>query len=173
MQGPGAAAWPAELAAVMDEQLQVLQDLEHVQRRMSEALAGGLMEELDVLLSGTQALMWRLSRIEERRYRLQATLAAGCGLAPADLTFSRLLDLAPAAERATLAAYRERYAAAVRAIADRGQANSQLLVQGLAYLDFVRHLLEPGAHRPPAYAPPADNRVERRSAGPRVLDSRA
>lgn len=174
MQLPVTCERVEELLTLMEEQLIVLEDLAQVQGKMSELLAQGRIVELDVLLKGNQVLLWRLSRLEDRRFRVQEWLATQHNLSVGEFNLSRLTETAPNHLRPRITELRQAYSAAVEQMQSQGRRNSQLLQQGLACLDVIKRLVEGATSAGTAYRPGGGGGVcQSHHSGPRLLNNLA
>lgn len=90
-----------------------------------------------------QAELERRTRVEEDRARLLQRAAASLGLAPGDITLTRIATLMPARE-AQIAAERSGQLQGLLAEISREHAiNQALMRQELAFLDHLLNLIEP------------------------------
>lgn len=109
---------------------------------------GAAIRERDVeatvrQITGFQAEMERRSRVEEDRARLLQRAAATLGLAPGEITLTRIATLMPPRE-AQLAAQRSAELQGLLAEISREHAiNQALMRQELAFLDHLLNLIEP------------------------------
>lgn len=155
-----------QLLGLMEEQVKLIQDLTELSKRQSQVLVGGQLDELDALTQGAQAVIWKLGKLEEKRFALQATVAAGLGIHPSQLSLSRLLAALPPAlvERSTVLA--EAYGSATQELVRVNQLNVDLTQQAMAYVDFSLQLLGASAPSGSVYSPtgrgPQGNEPRRR-----------
>jgi flagellar biosynthesis/type III secretory pathway chaperone len=126
----------SNLLVVMETQLQIMEDLTALCRKQSLVLVTGGLEDLDILLQGEQALIWRMGRLEERRFHLQREVAASMGIHPAGLTLERLLSDCPTAQTPRCREIAQRYGSAAGELMEANQQNAELLKQAMAFVDF-------------------------------------
>lgn len=126
----------SDLLVVMETQLQIMEDLTALCRKQSQVLVKGGLEELDILLQGEQALIWRMGRLEERRFHLQRAVAASMGVHPASLTLERLLSDCPTTHTSRCREIAQRYGSLAEELLEANQQNAELLKQAMAFVDF-------------------------------------
>ncbi|HWI65845.1 MAG TPA: flagellar protein FlgN [Symbiobacteriaceae bacterium] len=136
----------SQLLATMEEQVKIMTDLDALSRKKSLLLVDGNLDELDILLRGEQALIWQMGKLEERRFTLQAELAAALRVHPSQLTLERLVASAPPEFGPRCQDVAERYGTTARALMEANQLNTELVQQAMAYADFSLQLL--GARSP-------------------------
>lgn len=119
-------------------------DLCSLARRKQEILIAGEMEELERLVAAEQAALAEVSRLEEERYALQCQLAAAWGLQPAELTVSRLAELAGPQHGPRLGEAQRRLVALIDDLSTLTLCNAELIEQSLAYLRYTMDLLGGG-----------------------------
>ncbi|MCG0239908.1 MAG: flagellar protein FlgN [Firmicutes bacterium] len=163
----------ADLRGVLQEQLAVLRDLVAVGEKMSEVLVQGRPEDLETLVSGQQALVWRLGRLEEKRAQVQSQLGTLDGRPATELTLSELQALAPEAEKAPLAELSAGLADAAASLREVNERNRALLQGALAYTEFALQLLRPDAGSGAAATYSPQGRPGGTGSGPRLVDGRA
>lgn len=155
-----------QLLGLMEEQVKLIRDLTELSKRQSQVLVNGQLDELDTLTSGAQAVIWKLGKLEEKRFDLQTTVATGLGIHPSQLTLSRLLAALPPAlaERSSLLA--EAYGEATQELVRVNQLNVDLTQQAMAYVDFSLQLLGASTPSGSVYSPtgrgPQGNEPRRR-----------
>lgn len=130
-----------QLLAVMEEQVKIMSDLTALNKKKSQVLVDGSLDELDVLLRGEQALIWQMGRLEERRFRLQMEVAEQLGVHPSQLTLERLLQVVPAEYGDRCRQVAEQYGDTARELTQVNQLNNELIQQAMAYVDFSLQLL--------------------------------
>lgn len=142
-----------QLLGLMEEQVKLLQDLLEVGKRQTQVLVVGKLDELDTLTGGAQALIWKLGKIEEKRFAHQATVAAAMGIHPSQLTLSRLHAALSTemAERCT--ALSDAYTAATQELVRVNQVNVDLTQQAMAYVDYSLQLMGASAPSGTVYSP--------------------
>jgi flagellar biosynthesis/type III secretory pathway chaperone len=160
-----------QLLALMEEQVKLIEDLTELSKRQSQVLVNGKLDELDVLTGGAQAVIWKLGKLEEKRFELQTAVAAELGIHPSQLTLSRLHAALPPdlAERSIALA--EAYGAATQELSRVNQLNVDLTQQAMAYVDFSLQLL--GASTPSGSVYSPTGRGPQGSEPRRRLDSKA
>ncbi|HYF93336.1 MAG TPA: flagellar protein FlgN [Symbiobacteriaceae bacterium] len=159
------------LLAAMEEQVKIMSDLSALSQKKSLLLVDGNLDELDILLRGEQALIWQMGKLEERRLRLQAEIAAEMRIHPGQLTLERLVadvpsELAPRCQNVA-----ETYGQTAKRLMEVNQLNTELVQQAMAYVDFSLQLL--GARGPATaqvYSPQGYR--DQRDAKLRRLDNR-
>lgn len=155
-----------QLLGLMEEQVKLIQDLTELSKRQSQVLVTGQLDELDTLTGGAQAVIWKLGKLEEKRFNLQTAVAAGLGIHPSQLTLSRLHAALPPdlAQRSTALA--DAYGAATQELVRVNQLNVDLTQQAMAYVDFSLQLLGASTPSGSVYSPtgrgPQGNEPRRR-----------
>lgn len=155
-----------QLLGLMEEQVKLIHDLTELSKRQSQVLVNGKLDELDALTGGAQAVIWKLGKLEEKRFDLQSVVAAGLGIHPSQLTLARLHEALPSdlAERSS--AVLEAYGTATQELVRVNQLNVDLTQQAMAYVDFSLQLLGASAPSGSVYSPtgrgPQGNEPRRR-----------
>lgn len=155
-----------QLLGLMEEQVKLIHDLTELSKRQSQVLVNGKLDELDALTGGAQAVIWKLGKLEEKRFDLQSVVAAGLGIHPSQLTLSRLHEALPPnlAERSS--ALVDAYGTATQELVRVNQLNVDLTQQAMAYVDFSLQLLGASAPSGSVYSPtgrgPQGNEPRRR-----------
>lgn len=155
-----------QLLSLMEEQVKLIQDLTELSKRQSQVLVGGQLAELDALTGGAQAVIWKLGKLEEKRFDLQTAVAAGLGIHPSQLTLSRLQAALPPTLAERSAALADAYGTATQELVRVNQLNVDLTQQAMAYVDFSLQLLGASAPGGSVYSPtgrgPQGNEPRRR-----------
>lgn len=142
-----------QLLSLMEEQVKLIQDLTELSKRQSQVLVGGQLAELDALTGGAQAVIWKLGKLEEKRFDLQTVVATGLGIHPSQLTLSRLQAALPPALAERSAVVAEAYGTASQELVRVNQLNVDLTQQAMAYVDFSLQLLGASAPSGSVYSP--------------------
>lgn len=130
-----------QLLATMEEQTKIMSDLRALSQKKSLLLVDGNLDELDILLRGEQALIWQMGKLEERRFRLQAEIAAELRIHPGQLTLERLIASVPPDFGPRCQSVAEAYGDIAKALTEANQLNTELVQQAMAYVDFSIQLL--------------------------------
>jgi flagellar biosynthesis/type III secretory pathway chaperone len=160
-----------QLLGLMEEQVKLLQDLIELGKRQSTVLVSGKLDELDTMTGGAQALIWKLGKIEEKRFALQAAAAAVLGIHPSQLTLSRLHEALPADLAARSTALSDAYGGATQELVRVNQLNVDLTQQAMAYVDYSLQLF--GASMPSGTVYSPTGRGPQGQEQRRRLDNRA
>lgn len=142
-----------QLLRLMEEQVTLIQDLTELSKRQSQVLVNGKLDELDTLTQGAQAVIWKLGKLEERRFDLQRTVAASLGIHPSQLTLSRLHGALPPELAVRSTALTDSYESATQELVRVNQLNVDLTQQAMAYVDFSLQLLGASGPGSSIYSP--------------------
>lgn len=128
-----------EMAALLEEQVDVYHALRDLSRRKEEVLRMADIEALDELLKVEQALVVRGGELEKRRLAWQEKLAAAWGLPVESLT---LETVAARSDAATAERYRAANAELTAVLNELQERNARCMVIIQQALDLVKRKLE-------------------------------
>lgn len=160
----------SDLAELMDAQVVILDDLCELGRKKTGLLVDNDLAGLEAVVKAEQTLLWKLGRVEERRYRQQLLLAEAT--APGTVRLSELVRAAPGPLRQRLAALQEHYGQSVAELGRLNETNRRLIEQALSFVDFTLELIAAARGSGQTYTP-AGKRKQPTEKGQPVLDSRA
>ena len=129
----------SDLAALMDAQVGMLDDLCELGRKKTALLVDNDLTGLEAVVKAEQTLLWKIGRLEERRFRQQVLLAGDQG--PEAARLNDLVRVAPAELRQRLAALQERYGRNVTELGRLNETNRRLIEQALSFVDFTLELI--------------------------------
>ncbi len=132
------------MLALLEAEHRLYSDLCALARRKQEILIRGQLDELERLLGEEKAALADVSRLEEERYALQCELAGQLGLQPAELTVSRLAELAGPFYGPRLSQVQQALVGLIDDLSTLSLCNAELIEQSLAYLNYALDLLSGG-----------------------------
>jgi len=160
-----------QLTDLLTTECSVLRELVAAAERQKQALLLRDQQGVEAATKEQEALLAELHRCEAERLALVAGGLAREGSAPHAVTLQALVEAAPEAKRARLAALRDDARSLVRQLSTLTETNAQLLRQELAFIDLYMSILSPDAGID-AYHDPA--RARRPAGGaPVAFDTRA
>lgn len=160
----------SDLAALMDAQVAMLDDLCELGRKKTVLLVENDLTGLEAVVKAEQALLWKIGRLEERRYRQQLLFAGDAG--PEATRLAELVRLAPPPLRERLSALQDHYGRSVTELGRLNETNRRLIEQALTFVDFTLELIAAARGAGQTYTE-AGKRKQAAEKGQSVLDSRA
>lgn len=132
-----------DVLAHLDAQIASAARLLEVVLAQSAAIRARDVESTVRQITAFQAELERRTRVEEDRARLLQRAAATLGLAPGEITLTRIATLMPAREAQVSAQRSAELQGLLAEIAREHAINQALMRQELAFLDHLLNLIEP------------------------------
>lgn len=164
-----------QMLVVVEQQINLLRDLSAMAERKSRVLVKGDMQALDTLIKGEQTLTYKLGRLEEQRFSLQAQIARAEDMPPEALSLEEIISRVPAELAQRCSAVAEEFAKAVDNLQFHNQVNSELAQQAMAFTEYNLQILgaREASKGATAYTPGPRGPGQRRQGDVKRLDGRA
>jgi hypothetical protein len=129
------------LLAILDEELNLLNELNELLRNKTEALARSDIEALKNILQAEEEAVGRLNERESKRAAITGRLALHFSLAPEECRLKALLERIEDEEtRRGICDMRQRMKAAVRRVSSQSRKAEALASQNAGYAEFMINL---------------------------------
>lgn len=132
------------MLALLEAERRLYEDLYALARRKQDILVQGQFRDLERVLAQEKESLRAVSDVEGQRYALQCRLARDLGLEPAELTVSRLAELAGPPYGARLSEAQQSLVSLIDDLSAVNLCNAELIEQSLAYLHFALDLVAGG-----------------------------
>lgn len=130
-----------QLTDVLDQENEIYETLSNISDNKTDLIVGGKVVELGEVVKLEQALIIKISKLEDKREKLVDKLCAVLGKRPEEMTISSLVLQLGQNESDMLKACQDKMFKCINRLKHVNELNSKLIKNSLEYIDFSVNMM--------------------------------
>ncbi len=130
-----------QLVQILDQENEIYDTLSKISNNKKDLIVGGKVQELDSIVKLEQALVVKISKLEDEREKVVGNLCTLLDQRPEDVTISGLAEKLGEKESAQLKVCQEKMLKKILTLKNANDLNSRLIKNSLEYIDFSINMM--------------------------------
>ena len=130
-----------QLIDILNQENDIYDELSKISNNKTNLIVGGKVAELESIVNVEQALIIRISKLEDEREKIVDKLCSLLGKKPEEITISGLAAQLGQNESDTLQACQEKMVNSIKNLKNKNDLNSKLIKNSLEYIDFSINMM--------------------------------